>query len=60
VWGGRAKAKARLIDDRRHVPVPSANPSPLSQDGFLGKPFSRANDGLVERGGAPIDWSLTD
>jgi uracil-DNA glycosylase len=39
--------------------VPSAHPSPLSNEGFLGsKPFSRANEGLERRGAEPIDWSL--
>lgn len=59
LWGIPAKAKARLIDERRHVVVRSTHPSPLSQSGFLeSRPFSRANDGLRERGADPIEWSL--
>lgn len=40
--------------------VESAHPSPLSAHrGFFGsRPFSRVNQLLVERGGAPVDWSL--
>jgi uracil-DNA glycosylase len=41
--------------------VASAHPSPLSASGgfFGSRPFSRANELLVEQGAAPIDWSLT-
>lgn len=59
LWGVPAKAKDRLIDDRRHVVVRSAHPVARSRDGFRGsRPFSRANDGLHERGAEPVDWSL--
>jgi uracil-DNA glycosylase len=59
LWGEHAKAKAGLIDPERHVIVPSSHPSPLSQKGFLGsRPFSRANEGLVQRASSAIDWSL--
>jgi uracil-DNA glycosylase len=42
--------------------VTSAHPSPLSASaGFFGsRPFSRANELLVEQGAVPIDWSLTE
>lgn len=61
LWGVPANARARLIDDGRHVVVPSSHPSPLSQKGFLGsKPFSRANMGLRLRGAEAVDWSLVD
>ena len=40
LWGVPAKAKGRVIDGVRHVVVPSAHPSPLSQEGFLkSRPF---------------------
>ena len=41
--------------------VASAHPSPLSASGgfFGSRPFSRANELLVEQGAAPIDWSLS-
>ena len=59
LWGIPAKTKGRFIDDVRYAVVPSADPSPLSEKGLLtSRPFSRANDGLVERGAEPIDWSL--
>jgi uracil-DNA glycosylase len=61
LWGVPAKAKARLIDEHRHVAVRSTHPSPFSQNGFLkSRPFSRANDGLHARGVDRIDWSLDD
>jgi uracil-DNA glycosylase len=40
--------------------IASAHPSPLSASGgfFGSRPFSRANELLVEQGAAPVDWSL--
>jgi uracil-DNA glycosylase len=40
--------------------VESAHPSPLSaRSGFFGsRPFSRANDLLVEQGAQPVEWKL--
>lgn len=40
--------------------VASAHPSPLSaSSGFFGsRPFSRANELLVQAGGSPVDWNL--
>lgn len=59
LWGVSAEAKGWLIDERRHVIVRSAHPVARSRDGFRGsRPFSRANDGLRDRGAEPIDWSL--
>jgi uracil-DNA glycosylase len=61
LWGVPAKAKGRFIDEGRHVVVRSAHPVARSRDGFRGtKPFSRANDGLLERHADPIDWDLDD
>ncbi|MHA7239763.1 uracil-DNA glycosylase [Arthrobacter sp. TMS1-12-1] len=41
--------------------VESVHPSPLSASrGFFGsRPFSRANELLVQQGAAPVDWSRT-
>jgi uracil-DNA glycosylase len=41
--------------------IASAHPSPLSASGgfFGSRPFSRANELLIEQGAAPVDWSLT-
>ncbi|MGH7175100.1 MAG: uracil-DNA glycosylase [Minisyncoccia bacterium] len=58
LWGNYAKRKGAHIDRSRHLVIESAHPSPLSaHNGFLGsKPFSRANEYLIEHGGRPIDW----
>jgi uracil-DNA glycosylase len=58
LWGRDAQT---LVPHLGPIPyVESAHPSPLSAHrGFFGsKPFSRVNQLLVERGGAPVDWSL--
>jgi uracil-DNA glycosylase len=59
LWGNFARSKASLIASHHHV-IESPHPSPLSASrGFFGtKPFSRANDALVESRREPIDWSL--
>ncbi len=59
LWGRQAQSLGRLLGE---VPrIESAHPSPLSaSNGFFGsRPFSRANDLLLEQGGRPIDWRLT-
>jgi uracil-DNA glycosylase len=60
LWGAPAQAKGRLLDRRRHLVLTAPHPSPLSAHrGFLGcRHFSQANDWLVARGQAPIDWAL--
>jgi uracil-DNA glycosylase len=62
LWGSYARRKKALIDTRRHVIIESAHPSPLSaHNGFFGsRPFSRANQALVEAGRPPIDWRIPD
>ncbi|MGN6422484.1 MAG: uracil-DNA glycosylase [Asticcacaulis sp.] len=62
LWGAYAQKKAAFVDTRRHMVIKSPHPSPLSaHNGFFGtKPFSRANDFLVSKGYAPIDWRLPD
>ncbi len=61
LWGAKAKAYLRYIDLKKHRVIMSAHPSPLSAHlGFFGsKPFSKANQYLIEAGSAPIDWELT-
>jgi uracil-DNA glycosylase len=56
LWGEKASELEKYF---KHV-VKSAHPSPLSAyKGFLGsKPFSRANDMLIELNKSPIDWCL--
>ncbi|MCL1898429.1 MAG: uracil-DNA glycosylase [Micrococcales bacterium] len=58
LWGRDAASLAPRLGG---VPViTSPHPSPLSAyGGFFGsRPFSRANQLLVEAGGSPIDWTL--
>jgi uracil-DNA glycosylase len=64
LWGRPAQAKAHLLQRSRHHAVLMANhPSPLSARRgplpFVGcSHFGLANRFFVERGRAPIDWSL--
>jgi len=62
LWGSNAQAKLGLIDTGRHRVIKSPHPSPLSAyRGFFGsKPFSRANQYLLELGSEPIDWQIDD
>jgi uracil-DNA glycosylase len=58
LWGRNARNLKPLLD-----PLPcieSAHPSPMSAHmGFFGsKPFSRANELLVQQGATPVDWKL--
>ena len=59
LWGSPAQKKEKLIDDR-HFLIKSVHPSPLSAHrGFFGsKPFSLANQYLVDAGLSPVDWQL--
>jgi len=59
-WGASARRKKALVETTRHVIIESAHPSPLSaHNGFFGsRPFSRANQALVDHGQTPIDWNL--
>jgi len=58
LWGRDARNLRPLLGQ---LPViESAHPSPMSADrGFFGsRPFSRANDLLVQQGAQPVDWRL--
>ncbi|MET7763944.1 uracil-DNA glycosylase [Streptomyces sp. NPDC005393] len=58
LWGRDARDVRPLLGA---LPaVESAHPSPMSADrGFFGsRPFSRANDLLVQQGAQPVDWRL--
>jgi uracil-DNA glycosylase len=61
LWGDDAKEYIPLIG-KHHKIISSVHPSPLSAyKGFYGsKPFSKANDYLVELGHEKIDWSVKD
>ena len=62
LWGASARKKRSMIDTARHVIIESPHPSPLSaHNGFFGsKPFSRANQALVDAGREPIDWQIPE
>ncbi|GGE40674.1 uracil-DNA glycosylase [Halopseudomonas oceani] len=62
LWGSYAQRKGEQIDRARHCVLTSVHPSPLSAHrGFIGNGhFSAANDYLVSKGLAPINWSLPD
>lgn len=59
LWGRPAQKKESRIS-QRHLRIASAHPSPLSaRRGFFGsRPFSRANEFLIEHGRTPVDWRL--
>jgi uracil-DNA glycosylase len=58
LWGRDAGTLRPLLGST--PVVASAHPSPLSaSSGFFGsRPFSRANQLLLEQGAAPVDWAL--
>ena len=60
LWGSDAAQKEELITNKQHHIIKSVHPSPLSSyRGFFGsKPFSEANQFLLELGEEPIDWQL--
>ena len=61
LWGSYAQKKGAVIDRSRHRVLKAPHPSPLSAHrGFIGcGHFSAANEYLVRRGQAPIDWSVS-
>ncbi|MBC5992079.1 uracil-DNA glycosylase [Pontibacter cellulosilyticus] len=58
LWGAYAQKKGAFIDERKHLVLKSAHPSPFAADrGFFGnRHFSKANNYLVDNGKEPIDW----
>ena len=60
LWGKKAQQKGLRVDPQRHRVITSAHPSPLSAySGFFGsKPFSKANEYLINHNISPINWSL--
>jgi len=60
LWGAYAQKKGVFIDQRKHLVIKSAHPSPLSAyRGFFGsKPFSRTNNYLKQIGLQAIDWQI--
>lgn len=61
LWGSYAQKKSQLIDARKHLILRAPHPSPLSAHrGFIGcGHFSAANEYLIKKGQAPIDWRLS-
>ena len=59
LWGGFAKKKAKLIDDKKHHILMSGHPSPLSANRgywFGNKHFSKVNKILKHLGESNINW----
>lgn len=58
LWGAFAQKKASFIDEKKHLVLKSAHPSPFSANrGFLGnRHFSKTNEYLIENGSSPIAW----
>jgi uracil-DNA glycosylase len=58
LWGRFAQSKQTAIDNRRHLVLTAAHPSPFSAHrGFFGsRHFSRANAYLELHGREPIQW----
>ena len=60
LWGAHAQKVGEKITNPKHFKIKSAHPSPFSaRRGFFGsKPFSRANEFLVDNNQDPIDWLI--
>lgn len=60
LWGGNARAKAKLINNPKHLVLQCAHPSPLSaHNGFFGcGHFIKANEFLQSNGIEPINWRI--
>lgn len=60
LWGSYAQKKGAFINRDKHLVIESPHPSPLSAHrGFLGsRPFSKANNYLIQKKKSPVDWRL--
>lgn len=60
LWGRPARAKKTMLNNRKHLVLEAAHPSPLSAyNGFFGcRHFSQANEFLKANGESPIDWQI--
>ena len=61
LWGSKAKLKGKFIDTDKHLILSAVHPSPLAANrgGFFGtKPFSKANEYLIQHGKRAIDSQL--
>lgn len=62
LWGNFAKEKGQHIDDKKHLVLKAAHPSPFAADkGFFGcKHFSKSNEYLSKHGKEPVDWFIKE
>jgi uracil-DNA glycosylase len=60
-WGKFAQGKAVLVDEKKHLVIKSAHPSPYAAaNGFFGsRPFSKTNAFLQKHGIGAINWDLS-
>ena len=60
LWGANARSKTKLINNRRHLILTSAHPSPLSayRGFFESKVFSKTNKFLRDNNMKEIDWQI--
>ncbi|QAS50845.1 uracil-DNA glycosylase [Halobacillus litoralis] len=60
LWGKQAQKKGASIDTSKHLVLTSSHPSPFAaHKGFFGsRPFSKANQFLMDIGEKPVDWRL--
>lgn len=58
LWGKFAQSKGALIDERKHLVLKAAHPSPFSaHSGFFGcRHFSKTNQYLIQQHLKPIVW----
>jgi uracil-DNA glycosylase len=59
LWGGYAKKKIKLINEKKHKILTSGHPSPLSANRgywFGNKIFSKTNEWLKKQEINPINW----
>jgi len=62
LWGNFAKEKGQYIDEKKHLVLKAAHPSPFAADkGFFGcRHFSKTNEYLTKKGKEPIDWLIKE
>ncbi|WP_192821119.1 uracil-DNA glycosylase [Rufibacter sp. LB8] len=58
LWGAYAQKKGLIINDKKHLVLKAAHPSPFAADkGFFGtRPFSKANAYLKLQGLPEVEW----
>lgn len=61
LWGSFAQKKASFVNQKKHLVLKCAHPSPYSCDRFFGcKHFSKTNDYLEKVGKEKIEWCLKE